>query len=162
MFVQRVPGATQCVHFPPWRVTPSNHLHVKLQGTVCYLSVGTLRGQMTTATLSLPPAVNSLLSDPDNHLPSAALHYNALPHGLITTTLFHLLKEWECVVSCMSYCRGTAAWNQRRRLVHSVWSASIFDTWVVSLILNAVPPEGGKQIQCDSTVIVELHRLEKN
>lgn len=61
----------------------------------------------------------------------------------------------------MSYCHGTAAWNQRRRLVHSVWSASVFDTRVVSLILNAVPPEGRKQIQCDTTVTVELYRLEK-
>lgn len=61
----------------------------------------------------------------------------------------------------MSYCNGTAAWNQRWRLVRSVWSASVFDTRVVCLMLNAVPPEGGKQIQCDSTVTVELHRLGK-
>ena len=40
----------------------------------------------------------------------------------------------------------------------SVWSAGVFDTRVVSLILNAVPLEGGKQIQCDSSVTVELHR----
>lgn len=41
-----------------------------------------------------------------------------------------------------------------------MWSAGVSDTRVVPLILNAVPPEGGKQIQCESTVTVELHRLE--
>lgn len=162
MFIYFFPRVTGSSHFPFWHFILLNHLHIKLQGILCNLSAGIVRVQMTTTTPSPPPAVNSLLLDPDNHLPSAALHGNALPHGLITTTLFHLYKEWECVVSCMSYCHGTAAWNQRRRLVHSVWSVSIFDTWVVSLILNPVPPEAGKQIRCDNTVTVELHRLAKS
>lgn len=77
--------------FPPLcHVTPSNNQNIQLQGTVGYLSVGTLRVQMTTATPSPPPAVNFLLLDPNNHLPSVALLCNALPHGLITTTLFRL------------------------------------------------------------------------
>lgn len=66
----------------------SKNLHIKLFYVI--LSVGTVRVQMTDATPSLPPAVNSLRLGPDNHLPSVALHCNALPHGLITTTLFHL------------------------------------------------------------------------
>ena len=35
-----------------------------------------------------------------------------------------------------------------------------FDAQVVSLILIAVPSEGGRQIQRDSSVIVKLHRGE--
>lgn len=45
--------------------------------------------------------------------------------------------------------------------MRSVWSANVFDTGVMSLILNAVPLEGEKQIQCGSTVSVELHRMGK-
>lgn len=55
--------------------------------------MGTLRVQMTKATPLLPAAVNSPRLDPHNHLPSAARRCNALPHGLITTTLFQLQKE---------------------------------------------------------------------
>lgn len=68
---------------------------LSLKSEVFYviLSVGKPRVQMTNATPSLPPAVNSLRLDPGNHLPSVAQHSNALPHGLITTTLFQLQKE---------------------------------------------------------------------
>lgn len=78
------------------RVTHAAHfplccsLHIKLRGSLRYVSVGIVRDQMTSGTSSPPPAVNSLQLDPENHLPSAALHCNALPHGLITATLFQL------------------------------------------------------------------------
>lgn len=89
MFIHFVPRVTHS-NIPSWHVIPLNHLPLKLQGILCNLSASELRVQMTTATPSPPPAVNSLLLDPDNHLPSVAQRCNALPHGLITTTLFHL------------------------------------------------------------------------
>lgn len=75
------------LHCAPGVTPPSV---IKLRGVLCNLSVGTVRVQMTNATPSLPPAVHSLRLDPDNHLPSVARHCNALPHGLITATLFQL------------------------------------------------------------------------
>ncbi len=91
LLIDCVPGVTRSAPFPLGHVIPFRSLHIKLQGIVCNLSESTVRVQMTVATLSLPPAVNSLRLDADNHLPCAALRYRTtLPHGLIATTLSHL------------------------------------------------------------------------